>query len=182
MVTCQPSKKRPNNATWLPDDIEVCPWKLAIDTREQTPWTFQEMVLGQKQIIVQRETKTMVTGDYSIVGYEKDIVIERKSAADFLGSIGSGHARFQREHERLRAIVENGGYACVIIEGDLASICDELDNPDSGRRITSSLAKSLTSKWPRTYRVPWIFAGDRRRAEEVGFLTLWNWWKDQQNI
>jgi len=44
------------------------------------------------------------TGDYSIVGQEHRIAIERKSVEDFLGSITAGNARFRREHERMACL------------------------------------------------------------------------------
>ena len=181
MVTCQPSRKQKKkpDAAWLPDEIEVCPFTVAVDTREQMPWSFQGIVLGQKQIVVKQQRQTMQTGDYSIVGREDEIVIERKSVSDMLGSITAGNARFRREHERMAAIVDGGGFACVIVEGDLAKICDDLDDPDGERRIASSTVLGIAASWPRRYGVPWYFAGDRRRAELLGFRILWKWWGDQ---
>jgi len=183
VVTCQPSKqKQKPDTTKLPDEIEVCPFAIAVDTREQMPWSFQGIVLGQKQIVVKQQRQTMQTGDYSIVGREDEIVIERKSVSDFLSSITTGNARFCREHERMAAIVDGGidggGFACVVVEGDLAKICDDLDDPDGERQIKSSTVFGIAASWPRRYRVPLYFAGDRRRAELLGFRILWKYWGD----
>lgn len=161
-------------------ELEVCPFVCAVDTREQSPWTFQGIVIKRQQLIVKQDRRTLQTGDYSIVGHENQVVIERKSAADLLGSITAGNARFRREHERMNSIVESGGFACVIVEGDLSRICDELDDPNGGRQISSNTVLGVVATWPRRYRVPWFFAGDRRRAELLGFRILWKWYHEQQ--
>ena len=70
--------------------------KIVIDTREQTPWTFSSFG-------VETEKRGLPTGDYTIAGLEDHISIERKSFADFLGSIGAGRERFKREMHRLKA-------------------------------------------------------------------------------
>lgn len=161
-------------------ELEVCPFVVTADTREQSPWTFQGIVIERQQLIVKQERRTLQTGDYSIVGHENQIVIERKSAADLLGSITAGNARFRREHERMGSIVDNCGFACVIIEGNLAAICDELDDPNGGRQISSNTVLGVVATWPRRYRVPWFFAGDRRRAELLGFRIFWKWYWEAQ--
>ena len=178
VVTCQPSATRKKANTAPPDEIKVCPFKIAVDTREQMPWTFQGIVLEQKQIIVQRQTITLQTGDYSITNRTTEIIIERKSVSDFLSSITHGNARFKREHQRMEGYYCDGGFACVIVEGDLAKICDELDDPSSERQIASSTVLGIAASWPRQYCVPWYFAGDRRRAELLAFRILWKWFGD----
>jgi len=183
MVTCSPPTARePRQQTPLADlDLQVCPFDVIVDTREQAPWTFQGVVIEKHQQVIRRQAKTLKTGDYSIVGCEEEIVVERKSAADFLGSITAGNARFRREHERMAAIVHAGGSACVIVEGCLSAICDELDAPDSDRQFGSSTVIGITAAWPMRYDVPWYFAGDRRRAELLGFRVLFKWWFDQEH-
>ena len=63
---------------------------IVVDTREQKPYRFTRC-----------QVKTLPTGDYSLVGLEDCIAIERKSAADLAGSLGAGRTRFRRELERL---------------------------------------------------------------------------------
>jgi len=184
MVICDPGTARPARAVVPPSNLElaVCPFVVAEDSREQSPWTFQAIVIEKQQIIVRQERRTLSTGDYSIVGHENDIAIERKSASDLLGSITAGNFRFRREHERMARIVEAGGFACVIVEGCMAAICDELDDPNGGRQISSNTVLGIVATWPRRYHVPWFFAGDRRRAELLGFRVMWKWyWERQKN-
>ena len=72
---------------------------------------------------------------------------------------------------------EAGGFACVIIEGCLAAICDDLDSPTSERRLSSGVVLGITATWPRRYGVPWFFAGDRRMAELLGWRILYKWYQ-----
>jgi len=147
------------------------------DTREQAPWTFTEIVFERRLWVIRRDVTTLLTGDYTIAGCEDRLVIERKSAADLVGSVTVGNARFRREHERMQVVVESGGFACVIVEGSLSAICDELDQ-DTGRRVTSESIMGAVASWPRRYGVHWLFAGDRRRAELLAFRGMLKWWRD----
>lgn len=75
-----------------------------IDTREQMPLRFSPDV--------QTRRETLNVGDYSIAGLEDQIVIERKSLSDLLGSITSGRERFIKELRQLRAY----RFAALLIE------------------------------------------------------------------
>lgn len=174
MVECSPSIKRakPTPA----GDLFVCPWTTVVDSREQAPWTFQNIIIEKRLWVIRREVKTMTTGDYSINGFENLLAIERKSACDLVSSISYGNTRFRREHERMKTIVESGGFACVMVEGSLSAICEDL-NGDDGRRVTSDMIIGATASWPQKYGAPWLFAGDRRHAELLAFRIMLKWWK-----
>jgi len=171
MVECSPSSGRPIELKRRAEELYICPWAIAVDTREQAPWTFQGIDYTGQRWAIWCVRATLATGDYSIAGHEGRLAIERKSAADLTGSIGSGHDRFRREHERMAEIVEVGGFACVIIEGSLSTICEELD-ANVGRRLTGNTILGATASWPQKYGVPWFFAGDRRYAELLAFRVM----------
>lgn len=78
---------------------------ITIDTREQTPWHFDPT-----RVRVHRGT--IRTGDYCVTG-DSGFAIERKSLDDFLGTIGHGWQRFQREIFRAR---EAGFHMPIIVE------------------------------------------------------------------
>ena len=179
MVICKPPTAEPRRVLFPPEaaDLFVCPFTVRVDTREQAPWTFQGIVVERRLWIVRRRVATLPTGDYSIAGCEDRLVIERKSAADLVSSVTVGNARFRREHNRMQAVVAAGGFACVIVEGSLAAICDELDS-ESGRRVTSESILGAVASWPQRYGVHWLFAGDRRRAELLAFKVMLKWWKE----
>lgn len=191
MVTCKPPSARYDTLRSGAVDVRregvagldlyVCPFTVLVDTREQAPWTFQGIVIERRLWSITRIAATLATGDYTIAGCEDRLCVERKSAADLVGSVTAGNARFRREHERMADIVKfggaAGGFACVIVEGSLSAICDELD-ADAGRKVTSESVLGAVASWPQRYRVPWFFAGDRRTAERLAFKVMLKWWKE----
>lgn len=76
-------------------DINPSDYIVIRDTREQLPYD-----LSPFQMLRQK----LDTGDYSVVGFEDQICIERKSRDDFIGSITQGRDRFNEEMERMLSI------------------------------------------------------------------------------
>lgn len=64
-----------------------------IDTRERDP-----LDLSPLRCV----TETLSTGDYSLVGLEDVVRVERKSLSDLLSCCGTDRERFERQLERLR--------------------------------------------------------------------------------
>ena len=85
--------------------------EVTIDTREQTPWSFDEH-------LVKARIGTVKTGDYCITG-DNGFAIERKSFDDFLGTISKGWSRFQREIYRAQ---ERGFTLPILVEGRLQDL------------------------------------------------------------
>jgi len=83
---------------------------IAVDSREQEPWGFSVPVVRKK----------LDAGDYSVVGLEAHVAVERKSVQDFLGTVIRGRDRFRQELLRLQ------GYelACVVVEGNFRDLLD----------------------------------------------------------
>ena len=68
------------------------------DTREKLPWDFT--FYGHKM-----ELASIKTGDYTIKGYETEIIIERKkSTGEIAQNIGSKSKAFNAEIERMQLI------------------------------------------------------------------------------
>lgn len=86
-------------------------FKIIVDTREQKPYTFKGHVIKRK---------ALESGDYSIVGHSKKIVIERKSLADLFGTITvrKNLIRFKKELERLQKVP----YWFILIDASPTSI------------------------------------------------------------
>lgn len=131
---------------------------IAIDTREQQPYVFAGAV-----------TKTLPTGDYSIVGLEDRVTVERKSKADAYGSVGGGRARFRREFERLARY----DYAVVVIEDTVQGF---LQRPAHSKMNPRSAISTLLS-WSVRYRVPVFFAGDRVHSRALTQKLLQMYWR-----
>jgi DNA excision repair protein ERCC-4 len=70
------------------------PFIIAVDSREQRPFTFDAWPTAPA---------TLAAGDYSIVGLEEHVAIERKSLDDLAGCCGRDRDRFKRELHRLQA-------------------------------------------------------------------------------
>ena len=65
-----------------------------IDTREQMPLDLAPL---------QTTTGMLGTGDYSVVGLEKVIAVERKSLGDLLDCVGRERERFDKAVQRMMA-------------------------------------------------------------------------------
>lgn len=84
---------------------------VVIDTREQEPYSFDEWIDCSVR-------KALPAGDYSLVGYEEAIAVERKSLEDFVSTVIQGRKRFRKELERLAQY----DAACVVVEADMKDI------------------------------------------------------------
>lgn len=130
-----------------------------IDTREQTPYSFKWC-----DAHVPTERKALCAGDYSLVGHEKRISIERKTHADAFGSLGRGRRRFRREIE----ILSQFEYSAIIIECSLQSF---LDAPPNSCLNPVAAINTLIS-WDVRFGVRTIFAGSRGLAEIYTYRIL----------
>jgi DNA excision repair protein ERCC-4 len=81
---------------------------IVIDTREQLPLDF-----GSEPV----QRGTLASGDYSVVGMETVIAVERKSLADLVMSVSRERDRFWREIARLAQMP----MAAVVVEASFAS-------------------------------------------------------------
>lgn len=136
---------------------------IVVDTREQQPYAFDGAVV-----------KTLTSGDYSIVGLEDQVAVERKSKADAYSSLGQGRARFRREFERLALL----DYAAVVIEDTLAGF---LRRPPFTQMNPRSALASLIA-WSVRYRVPVYFAGDRAHGRALTQKLLQMYWRYHKEV
>ncbi len=87
-------------------------YRVIRDTREQLGWDFSVSSACEEQI-----EQTLPTGDYTLVGYEKLFVIERKgTSGEFARNIVQD--RFDREMKRLEAFP----HAFIVCEFDMLDI------------------------------------------------------------
>lgn len=118
---------------------------ILVDTREQKPYTFPGYPV---------ERTALPTADYTIKGFETEILVERKSVSDFLGCIFSD--RFQRELERMA----DCRIAQLVIEGNLY----KLEHHHWKGSFNSVLGKLET--YPLKYGVYVWLLDDREKAEK----------------
>ena len=126
---------------------------VAIDSREQKPYRFPHSTV-----------KTLPTGDYSVVGLEGEIGIERKTKEDAYASLGLGRARFERELVRLSRF----DFAAIVIEASLPAF---LEAPAFSRMAPKAAACSIVA-WSVKYGVHVFFAGDRRHGNALTLQLL----------
>lgn len=124
--------------------------QIAVDTREQRPYTFE----GYPAIAAPVK---LTSGDYSLVGFEADIAIERKAAGDLIGCLTGERERFFRELERLR------GYqaAALVVEAPYSAIAggEYRSKMNPGAAVQSLIAIM------QRYRMPVFFAESREQGE-----------------
>ena len=93
----------------MSDKSELDGMTVIVDTREQTPWEFPG---------VKVQVHKLDQGDYSVLGLEGTIAIERKSLADLTSTLAQGRERFQAELVRLESVE----HAMVIVEAAISQV------------------------------------------------------------
>lgn len=119
---------------------------IVIDTREQEPYDFDSSSVRKK----------LDAGDYSLVGLETMVAIERKSLDDYVSTVIRNRRRFGAELRRLAAY----DFACVVVEADLADIFS--GRYRSGARPESIMGATISIL--ADMRVPVFFCSERRLA------------------
>lgn len=133
-----------------PEDLTV-----VCDTREQLPWDLAPMKL---------ERGTLPTGDYSILGLEHLVAVERKSLNDLLGCIGGGRDRFERELQRLLAYETRA----LVVEASWADI----ERGDWRQQVNPKAAMGSLIGW-LAQGIPIVMAGSREYGQKfVGRLLF----------
>jgi hypothetical protein len=133
---------------------------IAVDTREQRPYRFPLF-----------ERRSLKTGDYSIVGLEEQVAVERKRLEELFTITGRDRERFERELERMADL----DFAAIVIEADLPQIL-------RGAAFTHVSPKAVVGSlvsWSIRYRAHVFFAGDRRHANALTCRLLEKYWRYQ---
>ena len=185
-------------------DLVRSPFIVLVDQAEKAPWRFTDI---RARSFVDKEMRAYVirtevrflgigAGDYCLAGFEGRVGIERKSVADFQGTLlGWPHesdgaaentitidrrARFKRELARLSRME----CTAVIVEGTLGECLGNV--PSWGKRTAGENAKYLHSTyiaWQQEFRrVPWIFCDDPRSAEITALRILEQFWARKQKM
>lgn len=126
------------------DIIAIC------DTREQKPLDLAPLKV---------ERATLPTADYSVKGLEHFVCVERKTLQDFIGCIGYGRERFDREMQRILSHPAR----MMIIEGSMSQIALKQYR---GETAPNSVIGSILG-WMAS-GIPILFAGSH---EESGRMT-----------
>jgi ERCC4-type nuclease len=107
---------------------------------------------------------TLATGDYSVVGLENVIAIERKSLDDLIACVGPERERFDREIQRLLAYPTRA----VVVE----STWQQLEHGGWRSRVTAASAVGSVLGWIAA-GVPFILAGDHLHGDRFAARLLY---------
>lgn len=162
----------------LADRPIICPFTLAIDHRERAGgYTFDGIRADAKQknrpLEIHAEIVTLKTGDYTIVGMENLVCVERKSFSDLYSTLSDRRELFEEEHRRMADMT----FACVMIEADWEMI---LYSPPDGRQLLPKTVLRTAISWQIRYGIPWFTMGSKRLAEVTTFRILEKFWKEHQ--
>lgn len=127
---------------------------IIIDTREQRPWSFKlPTVVGG-----------LPAGDYSVVGHEGDVAIERKSLGDFVGSVTWERERFWRELEKLASY----RFAAVVVEASVDDVLAGAYRSDARPWAVLASAMAITVD----FGIPVVWGEDHATAGRMGEWML----------
>lgn len=155
----------------------VCPFTIVRDTNEGNPFEFDQITNSDGLLIrvpiVVRPLYLSGLADYSIVGHETEIQIERK-ADDLYSSMSERRDIFEAEIERLNDMCD---FAAVICEVPRSTVI--MDNNRFGARA-KSIINTVSSWRVRFPGVHFIFCDGRWDAEQECWRLLSGWWWRKQ--
>lgn len=123
---------------------------IVIDTREQQPYTFDP----ERFETVRR---ALPAGDYSLVGSETRVAVERKSMPDYVSTVIRARKRF---HAELRKLAEYE-HACIVVEGSLRDLLEGRYHGGAHPNALLGTAVSICVSWG----IPVFFCSDRQSAK-----------------
>jgi DNA excision repair protein ERCC-4 len=140
-----------------------------VDSREQQPADMSPLraIRG-----------TLVTGDYSILGLENVVAVERKSLPDFLACCGRERERFEKEVQRLLGYP----HRALVIE----TTWHELQAGNFARtQITANVATASVLSWI-AQGLPCLLCGDHEQAgkaiAKLLFLAARRRWREARAL
>ena len=145
---------------------------VAVDTREQLPYSWEG---------VQCQPATLEAGDYSIIGMERVVCVERKSFADFYSCLTDGRERFENDLQRMSEC----RYPLVVMEATMSDLLRPYIYVARGGRPTRSRLPPLVAQgsllsWQSRYRIPFMLCGERSAASRMTLQHLDMAWRLEQ--
>lgn len=128
---------------------------IVVDVREKKPFEFSKYDYPDIQV----STGKLQTADYSLLGMENIVGVERKSLPDLIQCLSHERDRFERELARamgLRSFM-------VVVEADWQSLVNGKYNSGMNPRAAAQSVISMQSRWKTAF----FFAGSRQEAENV---------------
>lgn len=122
---------------------------IIIDTREQEPYSFDSRLVAAVR-------RALPAGDYTVVGLDACVAVERKTLDDFVSTVIHARKRFRDELRKL------AGYraACVVVEAGIADVLQKRYRGDAHPNAVLGSALSIILD----YGVPVFFRANRQVA------------------
>jgi len=131
--------------------------QFVVDTREKRPWDFTDAI-----------HMALKTGDYSLVGYEDTVAIERKSYDDIYQCLTVRRYNFCRQLRRLGKLKR----AYLLIECSASAfLLGHIQH-----KLTGDKALLRLVKYTNEYGVPFCFCD--RKGKELAEKILYCWWEE----
>lgn len=127
----------------------MTPVAVIIDTREQEPYGFDPMWVAPVR-------RALPAGDYSLVGYETAVAVERKTLDDFVATAVRARERFARELRALAAY----DLGCVVVEATVEDLLARRYRSGAHPHAVFGATVSIVVD----HGVPVYFCGDRQIA------------------
>lgn len=151
-----------------------CRFGIVVDDRESAPYRFQGMRDDRTRLplAVPLHTQRLKTGDYTLVGQEHRLAIERKSLSDLFGTLspksegGRRRERFVAELARMNEME----FAAVTVEATIPHIWHH--PPPESDLSPKSVVRSIFSWKIKFPRVQWDFHESRLWSEMTVFRLL----------
>ena len=140
--------------------------KIVIDTREKKPYPFKGYT---------KRRKALESGDYSILGHTKKIIIERKSLSDLYGTltVQKNLVRFKKELTRLSRVP----HWFIIVDSSAESVSKGSRYSRANGFAVLCLAFELVFQ----YGGKVLFAKSRKEAELLILAMFTGYLKHQKN-
>lgn len=150
--------------------------KIIIDSREKVDyWEFS--YAGHEEI-----TKGLLSGDYSIEGYETEIGLERKrSTGELANNLGSKIKQFRAELERLQSYKVK----YVILEFSLEDLLGFPNNSGIPRkrwkylRMSGKYMIKLIEELSDQYGIEFLYCNNKIEAEQTALQILESFYEEK---
>lgn len=120
--------------------------QIVIDTREQEPWAFAHETYRKK----------LEVGDYSLLGRENSVAIERKTLDDLVNTVIHAKQRFHNELSKMAGYQ----YRCVVVEADFSDVTNgHYTSKADPKSVAGSVVSIIID-----YGVPVFFLSNRPLA------------------
>lgn len=143
------------------------PFTIIKDTREQEGYTFESSSSRYHTCYGMVDQK-LDTGDYSILGMEDKLCIERKaSAVELANNVGHDQTRFLKEIERMKSFP----YKFLILEFSLSDLMDYPNGTNipeedwSKLKVTNKFMLKMIMEFQLYHDIHVIFCDSKKNAK-----------------